>query len=131
MRLTISCFLSSLRRWILSCHVICSLQRCSYLHSLVCLAPQLHPHPSYLNKFQNYLHPPSSFPSSSRLFLHTLAYLTLYTHVGYSSLQAGLSSGLFLYHLQAVCSLHMQCSAGRIAFSSALLSDLASESQLP
>lgn len=57
MWVTIFCFLSSLRRWILSCHVFCSLQRCSYLHSLVCLAPQL-PTPG-LNKFQNYL---STFP---------------------------------------------------------------------
>lgn len=88
------------------------------------------PPPSSLNRFQNCQHRSSSFLSSCRLFLHTLAYLTLYTHVDYSSLQR-LSSGLFLYQLQALCSPHTKCSVGGFAFSSALLSHLASEPQLP
>ena len=125
------CFLSSLRRWILSSHVICSLWRCSYL-PLVSLPSSSTPHPTpALNKFQNCLDPPPSFPRSSRLFLHTLTYLAFYTHVGYSSLQEGLFSRLFLYQLQARCSPHTQCSAEGIAFFSGLLSHLASESQLP
>lgn len=63
---------------VLSC--FCSLQRCSYVHPLLCLVSQLQ---KSLNKFQSYLHLPSSSPNSNRLLLHTCAYLALYALVGY------------------------------------------------
>lgn len=114
-----------------SCPAMSSVLLKVLILSLIGLSSSPTPHPSSLNKFQNYLHLPSSFPSSSRLFLHTLAYFILYTPVGFSSLQERLSSRLLLYQLQALFTTHTMFSWGEIAFSSALLSYLASESQLP
>lgn len=90
------------------------------LHSLFCPAPHVSQYISELSTS------PVFFPKLQ----HTLAYVTLPTHVGCSSLQ-GLSSRLFLYHLQAGCLPHSQCSVGGIVFPSAVLSHPASESQLP
>lgn len=101
---------------VLPCHLCFA----KVLHSLVCPAPHV----------SQYISELSTSPVFFSRLQHTLACVTLPTHVGCSSLQ-GLSSRLFLSQLQAGCSPHTQCSVGGIIFPSTVLSHPGSESQLP